>query len=417
MPGDNAINILNGLWAEDGGRIDPDSNTLDDPVVRANGFPSKFSSTIGTVFPRRGWNQRFREWQGAAARSMRWGIEPYDALVNYPVNARCSVGQIIYSAVTANGPATSNVLHPTSVGQSVWSEVVGSITKPNAPDNLRSSTGNGFIDWGWDCPRDGGFLINNFILQWRGPTGDWSSDIIVMGNFYQLTGLTNGTQYRIRVKALTDFGESNFSSIGTATPQATRPSQIYGLVAFDDGDESAALEWNVPNNGGANITTYQIQWRAESGSFGTTNQARTTGTRYTVTSLVNGDIYFFRIRAINSVGNGPWSDETFATPAEPPPPDPVIPDDEAPGKPASGSSELIGTDILWKITPPPDGNRVITRFDFEYRLQGGDWISATSMSSCFIQRDYQSGENYQARGRARNTLGTGQWSDIIEQAT
>ena len=79
------------------------------------------------------------------------------------------------------------------------------------------------------------------------------------------------------------------------------------------------LSWTDP--GDSTITKYQYRQKAGTGNYGSwtdiANSApgEANATSYTVTSLVNGTAYRFRIRAVNGGGNGPQSDE--AGPATP----------------------------------------------------------------------------------------------------
>ena len=414
MAGDNAIRILEGLWADEGDRILPDSSALDVPLSRRVGFPASFGAADGNQFPRRGWNQRFREWQGAASDAMRFGVNPYDAEIDYPVTSVCAVGRRLYYAVEANGPTTSNVTHPEDGGQTAWSSIPGRVVDPSAPSQPTATAGTSSLFWQWNCPRDGGRRVTHFSLQWR-RRGDsrWSGSITVVGSAYELTALTAGTTYEVRVRAHTSFGFSPWSATATGAPVAARPGEIFGLVAFSDGDEEVRLQWNEPISGGSAITRYDIQWRTSTGSFSGSNQQTTTLLSRTIGSLTNGAEYFFRVRAVNGVGAGTWSEEESATPAEPPPPPPVIPPDVAPQQvPAAPTAVAITGAVLWQWGPPADGGVRITRFDVQIRESGDGWPSSsqTSTSSCYVQTGATGGTTYQMRVRAVNSEGNGVWS-------
>ncbi|MCD5352090.1 OmpA family protein [Kineosporia mesophila] len=105
------------------------------------------------------------------------------------------------------------------------------------------------------------------------------------------------------------------------------------------GDAQLALTFNAPGNiGGAAISAYQTSidagatWQA----LVTTGSTSLTGS---ITGLTNGTTYTVRVRAVNSVGAGPASVLTTATPtASVPPPVPSLP---APS-PAAASSTGAG---------------------------------------------------------------------------
>ena len=416
MAGDEAVKLFSGLWADQGDRIDPDDDSLTVTVVRANGWPDTFSADAGNQPPRRVVNQLFRELQGAAVRAMRFGVEPYDPEIDYPENGRCALGRDIYYAIEANGPTTDNVTSPISPGQSTWGSVTGRVSLPSAPATPTAIPGNGQLDWRWRCPRDGGQRVMSFSLEWRAADGDWSSPVTVISGRYRLTGLQNGTVYQVRVRAHTVAGASPWSSAGSATPAAVRPGKVAGLVATAGEDGQVPLRWSEPDTGGAAISRYEVQWRTESGTFGSTNQANSTSLSTIIGNFSNGVRYLFRVRAVNSAGDGPWSEEQSATPAEPPPPPPVPPPDARPGQPGVGSGSTIGSRILWSWPVPPDGNRRILRYDVQVREASASWPaqSETSVSSCYLQAGASGGTRYEARARAVNTLGEGAWSATVD---
>ena len=81
------------------------------------------------------------------------------------------------------------------------------------------------------------------------------------------------------------------------------------------GDRQVTLNWTDPNN--SNITGWQYQQKVSTGDYGnwTTIPGSTAATvSYTVTGLINGTAYTFRIRAVAGTTNGIASDEATTTP-------------------------------------------------------------------------------------------------------
>ena len=74
----------------------------------------------------------------------------------------------------------------------------------------------------------------------------------------------------------------------------------------------------------------------------TGRQGSTSNRTATVTGLTNSISYDFRVRATNSVGSGPYSNEDSATPVAPPPPPPT---ETFPGPP---------TNLTRRAAPPAD---------------------------------------------------------------
>ena len=133
-------------------------------------------------------------------------------------------------------------------------------------------------------------------------------------NSYAVTGLSNGTAYAFRVRAVNAGGAGAASSEVAATPGAPgRPANVDAT----GGNGQVTLTWTAT---GVAATGWQYRQRTGSTTFGAWQDIQNSGagtTSHTVGSLVNGVEYFFRVRARNAVGNGPGSDRVMATPADP----------------------------------------------------------------------------------------------------
>jgi Fibronectin type III domain./Lipase (class 3). len=93
--------------------------------------------------------------------------------------------------------------------------------------------------------------------------------------------------------------DSGYSPAMTFTTPAATPSVPLNFRATS-GNGQVTLVWSAPaSNGGSAITRYQVS--SNSGASWIT-AATTTG--HTFTGLTNGVSYTFRVRAVNSVGNG-----------------------------------------------------------------------------------------------------------------
>ena len=385
------------------------------------GWTSEFSVAEGLSLRRRIFNQLFRQLDGAASDHMRLGVGPYDAEIDYPQGAQVTDGSAaIFRAVVANGPTAGNAAAPTTADQTVWQNVSGTAAVPDEPERPVGIGSNGVIEWGWRCPMDNGSAITRFDLQWRRAGDEWPTAIRVTGTYYEVTGLTNGETYEARVRAVNAVGDGPWSLIGTARPRAGVPDRILGLVAFSDDNRFVRTEWNAPPDNGGAIIRYELEWRANNQSFVSSRRAAITLTEHTVPSLTNGVQYFFRVRAVNGAGEGPWSQQANARPAAPPPPPPQIPPDTDPGQvPSAPTGEAYGLAILWSWPIPLAGTgkesatgQRITNFDFQWRVEGDNWVGNISreISSCRYITGLSGGVVYEARARAINDEGAGEWS-------
>ena len=187
---------------------------------------------------------------------------------------------------------------------------------PDAPHSLSATAGNRQVMLNWVQP-SGGAAVTRYEYEQNG-SGTWTSTGGTATS-YTVRNLTNGQTYTFRVRAANSAGESAASPSASATPITTVPDAPTGLSATP-GNEQVTLRWRAPtNDGGEPITRYEF----EQDSSGTWTSTGGAGTSYTVRDLTNGQLYRFRVRAVNGIGESTATDPQSATPrAAPPPPDP-----------------------------------------------------------------------------------------------
>lgn len=117
-----------------------------------------------------------------------------------------------------------------------------------------------------------------------------------------ITGLTNGTTYQIKVRAVNGAGEGTASSTFTGNSKpATTPSAPTGL-SLTKGTNSISASFTAGNTGGLTVAyEYQIK-ETVGGTYG----SWTTGgasSPFTISGLTNDRSYTVKIRATNSLGS------------------------------------------------------------------------------------------------------------------
>ena len=200
-------------------------------------------------------------------------------------------------------------------------------TSPTKPGKTRSvSIGiqNGQLAIVWQAPdSDGGSAITGYTVQWKSgtqgfgdPSREHTSGASTFG--YILTGLTNGTEYTVRVIAVNAVGDGPPSDEKTGTPVG--PPDAPPNVQAGSGHQQLTVSWGAPNDRGSAITEYRLQWKSPGQSFNSSRQRTIAAPSRTDTipSLINGTEYTVRVRATNASGNGPWSAEAKGTPREGP---------------------------------------------------------------------------------------------------
>lgn len=199
---------------------------------------------------------------------------------------------------------------------------VSAATVPGAPTGLTATSASTQMGLTWTAPAsNGGAVITDYLVEYKlasEPT-TWTtfSDGTSTTAATTVTGLTNGLSYNFRVSAINSVGASTPSSTATATPVLSAPSAPQSLAATSGVSGQSALTWSAPvTNGGAAITDYIVQFKlnSEPTTWTTFSDGTSASTGATVTGLVNGSTYNFRVAAVNSVGTGVVSSTANATP-------------------------------------------------------------------------------------------------------
>ena len=343
------------------------------------GYQYQYKTTSGA------WGASWTNIQGSDSTTTEFIVRGLTNFVEYDLRIRA------VNAVGA-GPASQGYGQP-----------VGQLP---APTGLTATAGHQAVELRWSMP-SGAWdpYVTSYQYQRKEATasvwgGAWTESSNIGGSglstTHVVTGLTNGTAYDFRVRAMLLFSPGLESNKASATPVAvpSRP-EVPTLAA---NDQQLAVSWVEPADNGTSISDYDVQYKETSVILWTDASYTGTGTSTTITGLTNGTSYDVQVRAASSVGNSLWSDAASATPGV------------RPAQP-SGFGIHGGGDGFVILGWENPGDSSITGYQYRKESTGewGAWtnIPGSSTMTEFTVMGLTNFVEYRLRVRAVNGIGAG----------
>ena len=194
---------------------------------------------------------------------------------------------------------------------------IGAIQLGLAPFISVKSIADSQVTIRWNEPlHHNGLTIVRYELVHDVPGGSNPTTAIIGSTdlTHTVGGLTNGTAYEFKVRAVYDNGgvEENgpYSNIVNATPYGPVANPV--LNAFPTNGE-VKLTWNLPDLGGRPFSFYALRYRlsGDANVIGNMPIYNSNTLEYTFTGLTNGTTYDFSI--VVGALDGTYSDEVFKT--------------------------------------------------------------------------------------------------------
>ena len=289
---------------------------------------------------------------------------------------------------------------------------------PGPPRDLTANAdGASAIELDWRPPSDQGSApVTGYRIEWSANGIVWD----VLEPNHRATGyrddyrLSPGTTRHYRVAAINRHGQGGWSDVVQATTSRP-PGRPTGLTARAQGTSRIELEWTAPTGGGP-VTGYWIEW-SSTGTGGWTRRVRNSrATSYTDTGLSAGTTRHYRVAAINTAGEGPWSRVVQATTEV-----------TVPGAPTSftvrpnglkGSTELS---LTWR-PPANTGGSPITGYRIEWSSTGASpWNflvpGPAGTATTYLHTGLAPNTTRYYRVRALNAQGQGAPSNTVRGTT
>jgi subtilisin family serine protease len=201
------------------------------------------------------------------------------------------------------------------------------------------------------------------------------------------------------------YGYIDWIGASAPPPAPSRPGAP-ALSSATPGNASVTLAWTAPSSdGGSAITGYRI-YRGETSGSETALATVGNQTSFKDTTVTNGTIYWYRVSAVNVLGEGPLSNGLSATPQAV----------TAPGAPvnftaATASFWLRGVQLAWS-PPASNGGSAVTGYRVYRSSSPGVIPSSTTLLTTLTGRSYRDsattrGQTYYYVVTAVNAVGEG----------
>ena len=303
----------------------------------------------------------------------------------------------------------------------VASATTGAVTAtvPGAPKALEAEAeGETEVELDWDRPdSDGGSAITGYRIEVSEDGGDWEDleeDTESAATRYVHEGAEPGTEYRYRVRAINAVGEGPPSNVAETATEAGVPGAPTDLEAEADGPTEVDLDWEAPaSDGGSAVTGYRIEVSEDGDDWDDLEgDTESTATRYVHRGARPGTRYWYRVRAINAVGEGAPSNRTHATTE--------ASVSDAPTGLAATAVDEGRIDLEW-TAPEFDGGSEITGYRIEVSYGSVNWevLSENTESTATTYTHTGLSANTEATYRvaAVNENGHGPWSNLASART
>jgi len=309
-----------------------------------------------------------------------------------------------------------------SNGSLIYDFVEGDV--PNAPTGPYLLDYPGFIWVGWGVPSSTTEITGYELVYREKDAAEWilwpEENYWPYDNWSytaDVTGLTPGTEYEFRVRALSAAGAGKWTETKSATPEEFVPPEP-GLAP----DLTALplrlfVEWIAPYNNYSPITDFDVQYKSTDSETWLDITHDGTELSTTITSLSGGQSYDVRVRATNAGGAGEWSPSTTLSPLP-----------EVPEAPTDVTTERIDQGITVSWEAPEDNGFEITGYELiatiwypkdiadERGYEYDKVVTADGDATSATVSGLQNGKNYYIHLRAKNEKGWGVGVDVSSRA-
>ena len=238
---------------------------------------------------------------------------------------------------------------------------------------------------------------SDWELQYKTASGSWSNSINVTGTpSHTLTGLTENTQYEVRVRAVCDNTHSSdwsatatFTTLSTVTPPTVTTNDATNIA-----QTSATLNGSI-TPGSEAITAQGFEWKTTTGGTYTAVNATGTTMSYDLAGLSPNTSYTFKAFATTASGTTYGSEKTFTTEEQ---------QQETCPAPTNVTVSDITTNSAVVTWTQPDNTA--SSWTVQYKQSAASsWNSATANAATYTLLNLEPATNYDVQVIANCTNG------------
>ncbi|QKZ13136.1 fibronectin type III domain-containing protein [Spirosoma sp. KUDC1026] len=289
-----------------------------------------------------------------------------------------------------------------------YSNVTNALTPdapPAAPARL-TATAASFsqitLSWADLSANETGFQLERST---DGTTFSKVADLAANITTYSDQNLSPQTRYYYRIRAVNAAGNSDYSNVADATTPVGPPAAPQSLSAVATSTTQINLTWNAV----ATATNILIE-RSPNGTDGWSQIASVAGnvTTYADQGLNQNTRYYYRIRAVNASGNGPYSTVASAVTPDAPP--------TAPARLTATPASFSQINLSWADLSANESG-----FQIERSANGTDgWNKIADVAAnvtTYADQNLSPRTRYYYRIRAVNAAGNSSYSNAADATT
>lgn len=261
---------------------------------------------------------------------------------------------------------------------------------------------------GWTTPTGNGLSLLGYKIL-RSTDGSSYSTLATLGGelgplnvSYADANVADNTTYWYKVQAFTSAGDGTLTSAQSMTSKGV-PWKVLGLVQTARLAGSVSFEWNAPaSDGGSAVTGYEIYAGATEGAE--THLIATVATTHT---HLTTDYLWYKVRANNSVGSGPFSSSVHMI--------------DLPAAPTLTATNGTPSQLSLSWSAPSAAGGTIDGYQVERSPDGSTWTVFSTLTSLANRTwaDATAGTNtsWQYRVAAHTEAGYGEYSPTATKST